>query len=128
MPYWSISCIFCFGEIIDALLECLPANQKSDPLYRLFFTMKPGAALACPYCNRPIGFDSSSKPAVAQTGWPVFRFGLTELELKKLADGEAAQTSLTDWALHHRFTQPGTHLPFSGYVYAEQAPVNETVP
>jgi hypothetical protein len=55
-------------------------------------------------------------------------FGRAELELKKLADGESAATALTNWALRHRFTQPGTQLPFEDYIYAEDAPLDETVP
>jgi hypothetical protein len=51
----------------------------------------------------------------------------SRLEAKKQAD-EPPSTSLRDWALRHRFTQPGTHQPFTNYVYAEQAPGNEIVP
>jgi hypothetical protein len=36
--------------------------------------------------------------------------------------------SLEEWALRHRFTRPGTHLPLTGYTYAEEAALNETVP
>jgi hypothetical protein len=61
-------------------------------------------------------------------GWPVFRYGQAELEAKKLADGEPASTSLEDWALRQRFTQPGTHPPLRGYLYAEHADADETVP
>ena len=49
-------------------------------------------------------------------------------EAKKIADGESPITTLADWALKHRFMSPGTHHPFAGYVYAEQAPSNEVVP
>ncbi|HEV3447985.1 MAG TPA: hypothetical protein VG099_25325 [Gemmataceae bacterium] len=47
--------------------------------------------------------------------------------MKKQADGEAATTSLHDWALRQRFMQPGTHEPFLEYTYAEDAPPDETV-
>jgi hypothetical protein len=50
------------------------------------------------------------------------------LELKKQDDYEPPGTSLAVWALKHRFMQPGTHQPLVNYVYAEQAPANETVP
>jgi hypothetical protein len=33
-----------------------------------------------------------------------------------------------DWALRHRFTQPGTHKPLCDYTYAEQAPDDESGP
>lgn len=128
MPYWSIYCAICGGYIADALLECLPAEMRSAAAYRLLFHAQPGAALACPYCNCLIGFDRFGRPQLAETGWPVFRYGFAELELKKLADGELGTTALTDWALRHRFIQPGTHLPFKNYVYAEQSPAHETVP
>src|SRR6266581_7456531 len=111
MPYWSIICLYCNGYLADALLECLPAWLRSQPAYRLLFQAQPGAALACPYCNRFFGFDAVGIPDVPEPGWAVFRYGLRELELKKRADGEPAATSLTDWALRHRFTQPGTHQP-----------------
>jgi hypothetical protein len=60
--------------------------------------------------------------------WPIFRYGQAELEAKKQADGEAPETTLMAWALKHRFTQPGTHNPFSNYTYAEQISLDETVP
>jgi hypothetical protein len=128
MPYWSIYCVFCRGYIADALLECLPATARAIAAYRQLFHMQPGAALACPYCNNLIGFDGVHQPRPAEGGWPVFRYGRSELEAKKQADGEPAQTSLADWALRHRFTQPGTHRPFENYLYAEQAPPDEIVP
>jgi hypothetical protein len=128
MPYWSIYCLFCRGYIIDALLECLPAVQRLKPAFKRLFHAQPGAALACPYCNGLFGFDDAGRPCVPDPGWPVFRYGQAELEAKKLADGESAATPLTDWALRHRFPQPGTHQPLAGYVYAEHAPPDEVVP
>ena len=128
MPYWSIYCFICRGYIADALLECLPVSTRIDPAYQLLFNAQPGAALACPYCNGLIGFDNKGDPVPPQTGWRVFRYGKAELELKKQADGEAPNTSLSDWASRHRLTQPGTHQPFVNYTYAEQAPANEAVP
>lgn len=57
MPYWSIYCLYCQGYIADALLECVPAANRLNTAYRLLFRSRPGAALACPYCNRLVGFD-----------------------------------------------------------------------
>jgi hypothetical protein len=128
MPYWSIHCVLCQGYIIDALLECVPAEKQSHPSFKLLFGMRPGAAMACPYCGGLIGFDKVGRVQAAKSGWPVFRYGSAELKAKKLADGESIDTSLTDWALRHRFTEPGTHQPLSGYIYDEQAPDIETVP
>lgn len=128
MPYWSIYCLYCGGYIADALLECVPAQKQSLPGYKKVFHGQPGAALACPYCNEPIGFDQSGKPCIPEAGWPIFRYGRAEMELKKQADGEPAHVSLTDWGRRHRFTQPGTHEPLNEYTYAEDAPPNETVP
>ena len=128
MPYWSIYCLYCQGYIIDALLECVPAARQTEPGYKLLFRAKPGAALACPYCNGLIGFDDQGRPVVPQSGWPVFRYGEAEIELKKVADGEPASTSHADWALRCRFIQPGTHQPLTNYTYAEHAPPYETVP
>jgi hypothetical protein len=128
MPYWSIFCLYCRGYIADALLECVPVGKRSNPGFRLLAGMRPGAALACPFCGEFIGFDDQGKPHVPQSGWPVFRYGKAELEQKKLADGELPATPLPDWALRHRFPQPGTHQPLAGYTYAEHASPNETVP
>src|SRR5262245_45411930 len=128
MPYWSIVCIYCGGIIIDALLECLPAQRRQEPAFRLLFQAQPGAALACPYCNNLLGFDQSGNPQRPQSGWPVFRYGKAELEVKMQSDGEPATCPLADWALKHRFTQPGSHQPLVKYTYAEHAPPNETVP
>jgi hypothetical protein len=127
MPYWSIFCPLCGGYIVDALLECLPAARRTEPAYRQLFLTQPGAALACPYCNGLFGFDSGGQPIQPTSGWPVFRYGRAELEAKKVADGEPA-TTLPEWALRHRFIQPGSHQPLDGYTYAEDAPANETVP
>src|SRR5947207_3341156 len=107
MPYWSIFCLYCHGYIADALLECVPAAKRMNAAYRLLFRAQPGAAIACPYCNGLIGFDDAGHPQVPHSGWAVFRYGQAELEIKKQADGEAAGTLLTAWALRHRFTQPG---------------------
>jgi hypothetical protein len=128
MPYWSIYCVFCSGYIVDALLECVPAQKRAEPTFRLLFKAEPGAALACPYCGGLFGFDVNGQPQAALTGWTVYRYGLAELELKKIADGEPSNTPLVDWAVKHRFTQPGTCQPFTDYTYAEQAPANEVVP
>jgi hypothetical protein len=128
MPYWSVYCLYCQGYIADALLECVPVARRSEPAYRMLFQARPGAAFACPYCNRVFGFDDDGQPQAPLTGWPVFRYGQAELELKKQADGELPATALADWARRQRFTQPGTHPPLSSYTYAEQAPPHETVP
>jgi hypothetical protein len=103
MPYWSLYCLYCHGYIADALLECAPTAKRSAA-YLLLFHARAGAAFACPYCNSLIGFDESGQPRVPQPGWPVFRYGRAELEVKKQADGEPFPTPLADWALRHRFT------------------------
>jgi hypothetical protein len=119
MPYWSIICLYCRGYLADALLECVPTTKRSNPAYRSLFQARPGAALACPYCNGLIGFDDNGRPQIPGHGWPVFRYGETELRLKKQADGEPPQATLEAWALRHRFTQPGSHNPFLCYIYDE---------
>jgi hypothetical protein len=128
MPYWSIYCLYCHGYLADTLLECLPVAKRSSGAYRLLFNARPGAALACPYCNELFGFDDAGQPQIPLSGWPVFRYGRTELEVKKRSDGEPTNTSLTVWALRHRFTQPGVLDPFSNYTFAEQVHANEVVP
>src|SRR5262245_25927017 len=128
MPYWSIYCLYCNGYIVDALLECLPAANRLRPEYKLLFHGKPGAAFACPYCNGLLGFDDDGRLQAPHAGWLVFRYGRAELALKMQADGEPPGTALADWAVKHRFTQPGTHAPLVGYTYAEDAPPDETVP
>src|SRR5271168_2809297 len=99
MPYWSLLCPYCQGYIADALLECVPASKRPSPAYRLLFQGRPGSALACPYCNRLIGFDDAGRLQAPATGWPVFRYGRRELEIKRQADGEPADLPLADWAL-----------------------------
>jgi hypothetical protein len=128
MPYWSVVCLYCQGLIIDGLLECIPAARQREPAFKLLFAAKPGAALACPYCNGLIGFDDSGVVQSPESGWPVFRYGRAELAAKMQSDGESPTLSLPDWALKHRFTQPGTHDPLENYTYAEDAPTNEAVP
>lgn len=119
--------MYCQGYIADALLECVPSEQRAHPSFKLLFNARPGVAFACPYCDGLIAFDEDCTPVVPQSGWKVFRYGKANLELKKLADGEPASVSLADWALRHRFIIPGTHQPFAGYIYAEQAPIDEVV-
>lgn len=128
MPYWSILCVHCLGEIVDALLECLPPEKRSLTAYQFLFFRHPGADLACPYCNGLVGFDDRGLPISPRTGWPVFRYARAQLELKKQADGVATSVPLAEWALRHRFINPGTHLPFVEYQYAEHAPLAEIVP
>jgi hypothetical protein len=128
MPYWSIYCLYCRGYIVDALLECLPAAKRMTAAYRLLFLAQPGAVLACPYCSGLIGFDDAGQPRQPPSGWPVFRYGRAELEIKRQSDGELDTTPLTGWAFRYRFTQPGSKQPRSGYLDAEQAPPDETVP
>ncbi len=128
MPYWSVYCYLCQGYIADALLECIPMTKRASAAFRSLSLAQPGGALACPYCGSLLGFDDAGRPQPPASGWPVFRYGRAELEVKKQADGEAATIAIEEWALRHRFTRPGTHLPFSMYIYAEQAPLDETVP
>ena len=111
MPYWSIHCILCSGLIADALLECVSASDRADPAYRLLNRLVPesGAAIACPYCGKLLGFDDVGKPRVPESGWRVFRYSEAELEAKKIEDGESPLMPLADWALKYRFMSPGTH-------------------
>jgi hypothetical protein len=127
MSYWGVFCLYCRGYLADALLECIPKIKRSNPAFLLLSQAHPGAAIACPYCNHLLGFDDTGQPRVPESGWPVFRYGQAELEIKKQADGEPPNAPLGDWALRHRFTQPGLFLPLIGYTYAEQAPPDETV-
>jgi hypothetical protein len=128
VPYWSIYCLLCNGYIADALLECIPDQNRAHPGYLLLVHARPGAGLGCPYCNGLIGFDDHGQLQPAQSGWPVFRYGRAELESKRAEDGEPSTTSLPDWALRCRFLWPGSHPPFGNYTYAEHAPANEVVP
>ena len=128
MPYWSVMCLWCQGEIVDALLECIPAEKRSSPAFHSLSFCKPGAALACPYCNGLIAFDNDGNVSPPTSGWPIFRYGRALCEDKKLTDGEPAATALSDWALHYRFINPGTHLPMTEYTYAEDSPAPDIVP
>jgi hypothetical protein len=128
VPYWSINCLWCNGYIADGLLECIPVLSRAHPGFLLLVLARPGAALACPYCNGVIGFDDKGQPQRLQPGWPVFRYGRADLEAKRDDDGEPATASLADWALRCRFLWPGSHPPFGNYIYAEQAPPDEIVP
>ena len=130
MPYWSVQCIFCSGLIADALLECVSARDRADSAFRHLYRLvpEPGAAFACPYCGKLLGFDDHGQPRIPESGWRVFRYSQAELEAKKVADGELPSTPLIDWALKHRFTSPGSHQPLTDYTYEEQAPANEVVP
>ena len=70
MPYWSVYCVFCSGYIIDALLECVPAQNRLLPSFRSLFKMEPGAELAWQHDARlqPDGtltfFDDGSNPPI----------------------------------------------------------------
>ena len=128
MPYWGVYCVLCGGYLADALLKCVPLIRRSDPAFRSLFLERPGGALACPYCDGLIGFNDAGRLQIAPSGWPVFRYGRTESERKRQADDEPSEVTLADWALRHRFTKPGQHLPLKGYTYAEDAPADETVP
>jgi hypothetical protein len=128
MPHLEILCLFCGGIIRDLLLECVPKSKKASAAFVILMELKPGAAFPCPYCSRLLGFDDDQKPRVPQSGWPVIRYGLAELQLRQEFDGEPSGVSLAEWARKNHWIEPGTHQPLSEYIYAEQAPVDETVP
>jgi hypothetical protein len=102
--------------------------MRASPAYAVLMDLKSGVAFPCPYCSELLGFDENQKAQVPESGWPVIRFGLRELELRREVDGEPSHVSLMDWARKHRWFEPGTRSPLSEYVYAEYARVNETVP
>jgi hypothetical protein len=102
--------------------------MKLTSAYAILMELKPGAALPCPYCSRLIGFDDNQKARMPQSGWPVIRYGLAELQLRKEFDGQPTNVSLPEWAYKNHWIEPGTHYPLSEYVYAEQAPADEIVP
>lgn len=130
-PYFSQPCPACAGYISDSLLECLPAGTASraagSPEGILLRMEQPGAALACPYCSTPIGFDPNGLLISAPGGWPLLRYSRAALEQKILEDAPPG-TALEHWALTYRFRQPGSHQPLVNYLFAEQAPADETVP
>ena len=116
------------GDIRDLLLECVPKAKKASAAYALLMDLKPGAAFPCPYCSRLLGFDDNHKLRIPQPGWPVIRYGQSDVQLRKEFDGEPPHLSLADWARKNHWIEPGTHYPLSEYQYAEQAPANEVVP
>ena len=129
MPYWSVFCLYCGGYIADALLECLPAGKRSR---RGLSIVVPGPSgqLRWPVRIATVSSDSMTTASPRSPG----RDGRSSAmdgrswRSRSGADGEPPDVSLEDWALRHRFRQPGTHDPFRGYTYAEQAPLDETVP
>lgn len=130
-PYWGKSCPLCNGLIRDSLLECLAPGKYDSPEGKLLRLEKPGAALACPYCGEPISFDDQGNLEAALSGWPLLRYSRHVLFNKMTGaneDNQPPQTPLPEWALKHRFMQPGTHNPLENYIYAEDVPANETVP
>ena len=48
MPYWSIQCIYCFGLIADALLECVPASDRADAAFWHLYKLVPSQGLHRP--------------------------------------------------------------------------------
>ena len=94
----------------------------------MLMELNPGAAFPCPYCGILLGFDENHKLKTPVSGWPVIRYGMAELQLRKDVDGEPAHVSLADWGRKHRWLEPGAHYPLSEYSYAEQAPADEVVP
>jgi sulfur carrier protein len=131
-PYFLQFCPVCAGYISDALLECLPLGSGSraagSPEGLRLRMEQPGVALACPYCTTPIGFDPSGRLIQAPAGWPLLRYSRIVLEQKMLDDGAPQGMTLEQWALTYRFDQPGSHKPLTNYLFAEQAPSDETVP
>ncbi len=117
MPYWSLFCCLCQGYIADALLECLPPEDFASPEGKLLRGMRPGAALACPYCRQAIGFDGQGQLVAADPAWRVLRYSQSAMELKKDTDG-ANSLTLQEWALQYRFQRPGRHLPLVEYPFA----------
>jgi hypothetical protein len=128
MPHLEVVCLFCGGIIRDLLLECVPEAKRETAGYAVLMELNPGAAFPCPYCGILLGFDEDHKLRTPVSGWPVIRYGMAELQLRRDADGEPSHVSLADWRRKHRWLEPGTHYPLSEYSYAEQAPADEIVP
>lgn len=131
-PYFAQPCPACAGYISDSLLECLPTGKASraadSPEGRRLRMAQAGVALACPYCNTPIGFDQSGQLIHAPAGWPLLRYSRAAVEQKMQDEGIPPGTTLEQWAVTTRFDQPGSHQPLVNYLFAEQAPSDETVP
>jgi len=127
LPPWFIACPRCGERIEDALLECIPVVRQRGPEYRLLFTCRPGAAIACPFCNGLIGFDAEGNPTEPSSGWPVVRYSRELLEMKREHD-ECSQMTLCAWYTHRGLGRPGDREPFTDYTYSQNAPPDETVP
>jgi hypothetical protein len=80
--------------------------------------MKPGAALLCPYCHEPIGFDDQEALVIASPDWPQVKYSRASLEEKKLSDGAPANMALEEWARTYRFQHAGKSAPLEDYPYA----------
>ena len=115
VPYWSQSCSLCGGYIADPLLECA---VPLGPALRSLLQVKPGAAVLCPYCQQPIGFDDQGNLVAAASNWPQVKYSKAALENKKQTDGAPAGMSLEEWAKKYRFQQPGKNDPLENYPYA----------
>ncbi len=103
MPCWSIFCLYCRGYIADALLECVPASKRSAPAYRLLSRLRPGPPSRVRIATISSALMMPGRPRALGSGWPVFRYGRAELEIKRQADGEPADVSLANWALPASF-------------------------
>ena len=127
MPHVELMCLFCAGMIRDLLLECVPKARRTNLGYNLLMELKPGTAFPCPYCGQLLGLDDDQTLRIPQSGWPVIRLGLAELQMKREVDGQE-HLSLKEWARTNYWLQPGTHQPLTGYSYAEETPIDEIVP
>jgi hypothetical protein len=69
----------------------------------LLFHAKPGGALACTYCDQLLGFDAAGQLQIPVKGWPVFRYGRAELEIKN-------KMTVKDWRFRWKSGRSGNDL------------------
>jgi hypothetical protein len=60
-PWPNKPCPHCRGQITDLLAEMVDPSQKGSPEQKAVIGMRPGGAIACPYCEGAIEYDTGGE-------------------------------------------------------------------
>jgi hypothetical protein len=109
----------CNKLIKDLLAELVPNEEQAKPEFKAVVMQTPGGAITCPYCQRPVEYQSDGKTLSVSTLRP-FRFSRTKTEARARDYGSLKGPPVPDmtpeeWIAEEKLMLGALH----GYRYAE---------
>lgn len=78
-PWPDKPCPYCGQIITDLIIEMVPDVDQATADYQAINARKPGGAVACPYCQGAVEYDSNGENLVQSTKIPL-RYSRTKTE------------------------------------------------